>query len=204
MVVLVRRCVLGGNKNTLTRGSQYIKASSSCHDFNTPASTKYPGGGALRFSVNDTPRLFCFKDSDKIHPWLLCVTSHFILLAMTSEHNKDRPLLRASLLALLYAGSVSGTWMGSNSDTVLSNFGNTLNRDWLYDSTSLSIQVDGCIWGYVSDNEDAYCMEDRSSDGTTYWYQMANCRRAQVAFSMYGSSSSSTSCTTTNFKESVR
>jgi hypothetical protein len=94
--------------------------------------------------------------------------------------------------------------MGSSTETDLANYGNTLNRDWLCDSASVSFQVDGCVWGYVSDNEDAGCMEDKSSDGTTYWYQMANCRRAQVAYSMYGSSSSTTTCSSTNFKESVR
>jgi hypothetical protein len=60
------------------------------------------------------------------------------------------------------------------------------------------------MWGYVEDNEDSGCMEDSSEDGTTYWYQMANCRRAQAVYTMYASSSSSSaSCNSNNFKESV-
>jgi hypothetical protein len=48
------------------------------------------------------------------------------------------------------------------------------------------------------------CMQDSSEDGTTYWYMMANCRRAQVAYSLYASSSAGgTKCKNSNFKESV-
>jgi hypothetical protein len=48
------------------------------------------------------------------------------------------------------------------------------------------------------------CMQDSSQDGTTYWYMMANCRRAQVAYSLYASSNAGgTKCTSGNFKESV-
>lgn len=83
-------------------------------------------------------------------------------------------------------------------------YGNAINRDWLSDSKSISINVGGCVWGVVNHNDgDAGCMEDESEDGTTYWYQMAECRRAQVAFSLYASSSGSTSCSSGNFKESV-
>ena len=46
-------------------------------------------------------------------------------------------------------------------------------------------------------------MEDSSEDGTSYWYQMANCRRAQAVFSVYASSSSHASCNNANFKETV-
>ena len=45
-------------------------------------------------------------------------------------------------------------------------------------------------------------MEDESEDGTTMWYMMANCKRAQVAYSVYASSSGTTSCRN-DFKESV-
>lgn len=93
-------------------------------------------------------------------------------------------------------------WGGSNSDEA-AIYGNSLSRDWLEDSSSISIKLEGCFWGYVSDNEDSGCMEDESEDGTTYWYQMANCRRAQAVFSMYGSSSNSASCSNSDFKESV-
>ena len=60
------------------------------------------------------------------------------------------------------------------------------------------------MWGYVEDSEESGCMENGSEDGTTYWYQMANCRRAQAVFSLYSTdSSSSASCSSSNFKESV-
>jgi len=69
------------------------------------------------------------------------------------------------------------------------------------------MQLEGCMWGYVSGDDedgDSGCMEDESEDGTTYWYQMANCRRAQAVFSMYATDSgSSASCSSSAFKESV-
>jgi len=43
-------------------------------------------------------------------------------------------------------------------------------------------------------------MQDASGDGTTYWYQMAMCRRAQVAYSVYATDSSSATCTSNTFK----
>jgi hypothetical protein len=75
---------------------------------------------------------------------------------------------------------------------------------WMANSNSLSYQVKGCVWAVTEANEDYGCMADSSSDGTYSWYQMANCRRAQVAYNVYGSSKSSTSCNSANFKESVR
>jgi hypothetical protein len=63
--------------------------------------------------------------------------------------------------------------------------------------------LEGCSWGYVGDNDGAGCMENSSQDGTTYWYQMANCRRAQAVFSLYATSSGSAGCNKNNFKESV-
>jgi hypothetical protein len=106
------------------------------------------------------------------------------------------------LLTYLQAVAVSASWGGSD-EVDTSIFGNSLARDWMSDSSSVSIQLEGCAWGYVSDNEDAECMENGSQDGTTYWYQMANCRRAQAVFSVYGSNSGSASCNKNNFKESV-
>lgn len=83
-------------------------------------------------------------------------------------------------------------------------FGNGLNRDWLYNSNAISLKLEGCVWGYVSDHDNAGCMENGSEDGTTYWYQMANCRRAQAVYRMYATSSgNSASCNSQNFKESV-
>jgi len=45
------------------------------------------------------------------------------------------------------------------------------------------------------------CQEKGSEDGTYYWYQMVNCRRAQVAFSVYASDSGSTSCNNNYYME---
>jgi len=61
------------------------------------------------------------------------------------------------------------------------------------------MQVEGCVWSTSDDNEDLGCMEDGSEDGTTYWYQMAMCRRAQVAYSLYASSSGSSNCGSSKF-----
>jgi len=99
------------------------------------------------------------------------------------------PPLTARLTALLFLLLASlphrsDAW-GSGSDTDTSIYGNALSRDWLYDGSKVSMKVQGCMWGYVGDNEDAGCLEDSSEDGTTYWYQMANCRRAQAVFDLY-------------------
>ena len=109
--------------------------------------------------------------------------------------------LRATLVSLL-CWQVSAGWGNSDSDTSI--YGNSLSRDWLYNSNAISMQLEGCMWGYVADNEDSGCMEDESEDGTTYWYQMANCRRPQAVYSLYASSSgNSASCSSSTFKESV-
>jgi len=91
----------------------------------------------------------------------------------------------------------------NNNENSMSVYGNSLDRDWLYNSNTISLQLEGCMWGYVEDNEDSGCMEDESEDGTSYWYQMANCRRAQAVFSIYASSGGS-KCKDGNFKETVR
>jgi len=82
-------------------------------------------------------------------------------------------------------------------------YGMSMQRDWLYDSNSIAIQYEGCVWSYVDDREDMGCMADESGDGTTNWYQMANCKRAQVAYSVYASSSGTTWCRDKDFKESL-
>ena len=92
----------------------------------------------------------------------------------------------------------------SDSSSTLSKYGMNFNRGWLSDSSSVAIEIDGCVWGTVADREDMLCMEDESEDGTTMWYQMANCRRAQVAYSVYSTSSGKTSCSRNDWKESVR
>ncbi len=110
----------------------------------------------------------------------------------------------AVLAILPHLFEISYAWGSSSSqqtdDTI---YGNTFTRDWLYNSKSLSIKVEGCAWGYVEDSEEVGCLEDGSDDGTTNWYMMANCRRPQVVFSVYASNSGSTSCNSNNFVGSV-
>eukprot|EP00814_Leptocylindrus_danicus_P004963 CAMPEP_0116021404 /NCGR_PEP_ID=MMETSP0321-20121206/10368_1 /TAXON_ID=163516 /ORGANISM="Leptocylindrus danicus var. danicus, Strain B650" /LENGTH=272 /DNA_ID=CAMNT_0003492271 /DNA_START=110 /DNA_END=928 /DNA_ORIENTATION=+ len=59
----------------------------------------------------------------------------------------------------------------------------------------------GCRWSYIVKDGDEGCREDESGDGTQYWYQMANCRRANVAFAVYGADSGSTRCSKGQFLE---
>ena len=74
---------------------------------------------------------------------------------------------------------------GSSSNTDTSMFYQNESKEWLYSSSNIAMKVEGCVWATTDDNEDVGCMEDESGDGTTYWYQMAMCRRAQVAYSVY-------------------
>jgi len=95
---------------------------------------------------------------------------------------------------------------GSNDDdstTDYSMYGMSMQRDWLYESSSIAIKYEGCVWSYVDDRENMGCMDDESEDGTSYWYMMANCKRAQVAYSVYATSSGTTSCNNKDFKESL-
>jgi len=112
------------------------------------------------------------------------------------------PLLQTALLFLLSLPTVYG-WGGDNSCSDTSIFGNALSRDWLSDSSAMSIKFEGCMYGYASDNEEAGCMENESEDGTYYWYMMANCLRPQAVYSVYASSGNSAGCNSGNFKESV-
>lgn len=83
-------------------------------------------------------------------------------------------------------------------------YGMSMQRDWMYESGSINMKYEGCVWGYVNDRENMGCMADESGDGTTYWYMMANCRRAQVAYSVYASTNTqNTKCNGGNWKESV-
>ena len=92
----------------------------------------------------------------------------------------------------------------NNNQVDYSMYGMSMQRDWMYDSKTISLKFLGCVWGYVdADNgENMGCMPSDSEDGTTSWYQMANCRRAQVAYGMYASSGS-TSCNKRDLQESV-
>lgn len=82
---------------------------------------------------------------------------------------------------------------GSSSGTDYSIYGNALDREWLYNSRDVSIKLEGCLWSYWQDKdeEESGCLEESSEDGTTCWYMMSNCRRAQVVWSVYASDSSS-------------
>ena len=75
--------------------------------------------------------------------------------------------------------------------------------EWLYSSSNIAMKVEGCVWATTDDNEDVGCMEDESGDGTSFWYQMAMCRRAQVAYSVYATDSGSVSCNSGHFKGTV-
>lgn len=110
-------------------------------------------------------------------------------------------ILRAALI-LIVLPQLALAWGSSSSGTDYDNYADSFSRDWLSDGSSISLKLEGCVWGYVYDSEEAGCLEDSSEDGTTYWYQMSNCRRAQAAFSLY-SSSSSGNCNSGNYKESV-
>lgn len=116
-------------------------------------------------------------------------------------------LLPVTMLAIFLLPLQVESWGGggSSSSSTLDTtyFGNSFTRDWLYNSASISLKVEGCVLGVVEDQSDFGCLEDQSEDGTTNWYMMANCKRPQVAFSVYASDGSSTSCSSANFKESV-
>lgn len=117
----------------------------------------------------------------------------------------DHPVETMLRVALLwsFASPILGAnwWQNSDNNEYDSvKFGASVNRDWLYSSNSIGMKLEGCILGYnTADREDAGCPEDESEDGTTYWYQMANCLRPQAVFSLYNSDS----CGSSNFKESV-
>lgn len=97
-----------------------------------------------------------------------------------------RTIVRLSVLSLLFVQSSASWGSSSNGDTTI--YGNALSRDWLYDGSKISLKLQGCMWGVTEDNEDLGCIEDSSEDGTTYWYQMANCRRAQAVYDLYSGS----------------
>lgn len=106
--------------------------------------------------------------------------------------------IAASRLALISA------WGYSSSSSANTNaFYPNAQSDWMYSSNNIAMKVEGCVWATTDDNEDVGCMEDESGDGTTYWYQMSMCRRAQVAFSVYATDSGSASCSSGNYKGTV-
>ena len=118
--------------------------------------------------------------------------------------NESSSMLKTLLISTVFT-RVAG-WGSSSSGVNYGLYGNTLERDWMYDAKGISIKVEGCLWAYWQDKDEdeSGCLEESSEDGTTYWYQMSNCRRAQVVWSVYASdSSSSPSCNSGSFKESV-
>lgn len=97
---------------------------------------------------------------------------------------------------------ILASWSHNNNKNNYKSEFFSMNREWLYESSSISIKLEGCVWGYVGEyGGDMGCMEDESEDGTTMWYMMANCKRAQVAYSVYTTNSGSTSCNNRDFRE---
>lgn len=88
-------------------------------------------------------------------------------------------------------------------DDDISKYGYLTGSSYLNDGSSLYLKIDGCAWGIAtytggSGDSDLGCMENDSEDGTTSWYMMSNCRRAQVAYSLY----SNNGCGSSNRKGS--
>ena len=110
---------------------------------------------------------------------------------------------RLGLLAFLAACSSTSVVKAGSSSSELARFYQNGSYDWINSATNIAMKVEGCVWSTSDDNEDLGCMEDESQDGTTYWYQMAMCRRAQVAYSVYASTSGSSSCSNGNFVGTV-
>lgn len=117
------------------------------------------------------------------------------LTAVASQHQ-----LVVMLLITLLLTQVTAWGSSSSGETDYSLYGNQFTRDWLYDGSTLSFQVLGCVWGMVEDSEEAGCLEDESEDGTYNWYMMANCRRPQVAYSVFTDNGS---CSSNYFVGSV-
>lgn len=132
--------------------------------------------------------------------------SNIINMNRLNRKRRIEKLLENSVLllvifvkVLLYSNQVQAWGSNGNSEFSYSKYGNGYTRDWLYDGSTLSFEVLGCVWGMVYDSEEAGCLEDESEDGTYNWYMMANCRRPQVAFSVYASDSDSSSCSSSTF-----
>ena len=81
--------------------------------------------------------------------------------------------------------AMAAAWGSSSSSSGKELYYPNEQLTWMYDSTTIAMKVEGCVWSTTDDNEDVGCMADASGDGTTYWYQMAMCKRAQVAYSVY-------------------
>jgi hypothetical protein len=119
------------------------------------------------------------------------------LLHRNNGVKRHSPLASFLLLLFVTVPCVE-SWGGSSND--LSPYSNNYYRDWLEDGSTISMKIHGCVDSFVSDGENAACMEQSSEDGTTYWYMMSNCKRANVAYSLY----SANNCNNGNFRETVR
>ena len=106
--------------------------------------------------------------------------------------------IAASNLALITAWGTSN--QQTETEAIFYQHG---QNEWISSSSNIAMKVEGCVIAATDDNEDVGCMEDESGDGTTYWYQMAGCRRAQVAYSVYATDSGSASCSSAHFKGTV-
>uniref|UniRef100_A0A7S1FTP3 Uncharacterized protein n=1 Tax=Corethron hystrix TaxID=216773 RepID=A0A7S1FTP3_9STRA len=118
-------------------------------------------------------------------------------------------LVLAVILAVI-PSALAGNNGDSGSD--MSLYSQSTYQEWLYSFGSLEIVYHGCVWSEVyggandggdKDEENGSgCLQNSSEDGTYYWYQMANCKRANVAFSVYGTeASSSGSCSNKRYLE---
>uniref|UniRef100_A0A7S1BV66 Uncharacterized protein n=1 Tax=Corethron hystrix TaxID=216773 RepID=A0A7S1BV66_9STRA len=101
---------------------------------------------------------------------------------------------------LLLTASTEASWGGSkNSENIdMSMFQTNNARDWLQYS-SLEIKYNGCVWFDVNkggDENGGGCLGNEDGDGDRRrlggdgdmpWYTQANCKLAQVVYSVYGS-----------------
>lgn len=122
-------------------------------------------------------------------------------LVTARELLSNPTVLALALLCQLQIAA--GGWGGGNDDGIPAFYSAAERRsEWMESASKLNIDVIGCAWGNVEGGEDAAddfaCRENESEDGTYYWYQMANCRRAQVVYNIYDGGS----CSATTFKES--
>ena len=126
------------------------------------------------------------------------------MLSLTQQHDCHRRsrlanALGVASLLLMTVSSVEG-WGSNNGESDMASYSDAYSRDWLYDGSSIALKIDGCVRSFVQDGEDSGCMEQDSDTGTEFWYQMSNCKRPNVAYSLYSGSS----CSNSNFKEAVR
>jgi len=115
--------------------------------------------------------------------------------------SKDLSTNKAMILLLILNSIIINNaswsdWSSSSSnyqyDPTLYSHGGYVG--WADSYTTMKMSIHGCVYSQVDNLEDLSCMEKSSDDGTYYWYQMVNCRRAQVAYTIYASDSSTAQC----------